>query len=232
MVTGSFLWTSSSTCTTIGATGLRSTFLWSINSPFKVTLVLTSGSTCWQGSHIIYCHMNKCSHPCWNITCSDWYSTFQTLASSYTDFYPESTFSDSDFTTSDQNIFPTLFVQVLFLPVNSAVHVLFVYSKYAAHDTRERASFTGLFDNTWLVFNRPINRFSSKFKPPGRGQTAVTRIHFTACSKGQCEMWRFWNTVRYGADMYPYEPQPCGLWAPSSHMPALWCRLPRLANVC
>lgn len=116
MVTGSFLWTSSSTCTTIGATGLHSTFLWSINSPFKVTLVLTSGSTCWQGSHIIYCHMNKCSHPCWNITCSDWYFTFQTLASSYTDFYPESTFSDSDFTTSDQNIFPTLFVQVLFLP--------------------------------------------------------------------------------------------------------------------
>ena len=132
----------------------------------------------------------------------------KSLWRSHCDFFPESTFFDCDFTTSYQNIFPTPFVQVLILPVSSAVHVLFVYSEYAAPDTREQASFTGLFDNTWLVFNRPINRFSSKFKPPGWGQTAVTRIHFTACSKGQCEMWRFWNMVRYGADMYPYEPRP------------------------
>lgn len=81
-----------------------------------------------------------------------------------------------------------------------------------------RPALPGLFDNTWLVFNWPINRFSSKCKPPGWGQTTVTSIHFSTCSKGQCEMWQFWYIVGYIVDMYPPEPQPhlmtvTGIWS-------------------
>lgn len=47
-----------------------------------------------------------------------------------------------------------------------------------------QAALLGLYDNTWLVFNWPINRLSLKCKPPGGGQTTVARIHFSFVGKG------------------------------------------------